>query len=64
MYHGFSKDFDLFAKYGKITEKIGADGKKHIWIEIERYYKRKKGVFEYIIDEDMTINYRYFKVKE
>jgi len=62
-YHAFSKEADLFAKYGKNEEKVGNDGIKRNWIELEDSYKGQKGIFEYIIEPDNTINHRFFRVK-
>lgn len=62
-YHAFSKEADLFAKYGKNEEKVGNDGIKRTWIELEGSYKGQKGIFEYIIETDNTINHRFFRVK-
>ncbi|MDY5481807.1 MAG: hypothetical protein SPG03_05400, partial [Veillonella caviae] len=62
-YHAFPKEVDLFAKYGKIEEKVGNDGIKRTWIELEGSYKGQKGIFEYIIEADNTINHRFFRVK-
>ena len=63
-FHSFANAVDAFAKYGKKLEIIGKDGIKRVKIEIQGSYKNHDGVFEYIIEPDNTVNYRFFKIKE
>lgn len=61
-YHAFPRSVEAYGKYGKVTTIKGGDGKKRKKVEISGSYKKKDGVFEFIIEPDgVTVNHRLFK---
>ena len=63
-YHSFPESVDAFGADGNTTTIIGGDGVVRLKVEIKGGYKKKEGVFEYIIEPDgKTVNHRLFRPK-
>ncbi|MEZ4912401.1 MAG: hypothetical protein R2774_16245 [Saprospiraceae bacterium] len=63
IFHAFPKSVDGFAtKFGKVSTRIGGDGKTYQLLEMSGSYGGKTGTFEYIKDANGLINHRFFKV--
>jgi RHS repeat-associated protein len=62
--HSFPEMVNHMAtKYGKVTTKLGADGKKYNWLEMKGSYKGITGTFEYVKDSAGKINHRMLNPK-
>jgi hypothetical protein len=59
-FHSFPKEVDNFGNLGKISEIKGGDGLLRTKVEIPGGYKGKDGVFQYIIENDNTVNHKIF----
>ena len=63
LFHGFPESVDGYAvKYGKLSIKVGLDGKTYQWLKLHGSYGGKTGTFEFIKDSDGVINHRFFNV--
>jgi RHS repeat-associated protein len=58
--HGFPLEVDNFAQHGKVSPLTGGDGIVRTKVELPGSYNGKDGHFEWIIENDGTINHRLF----
>jgi len=59
-YHGFPQSVDAFSGNGTVTQIVGGDGVTRWRLTIPGSYNGQTGVFEYIRNQDGTINHRLF----
>ena len=62
--HGFPKEVDNYASYGKQEIIKGGDGVERLKITLEGEYQGRQGTFEWIIEPDKSVNHRLFLPKK
>lgn len=63
-YHGFPKEVDNHAKFGRQETIVGRDGVKRTKVSVKGSYQGKEGDFEWIVEPDKTVNHRLFNPKD
>jgi len=60
-FHTFPDIVDNYGINGRVTSITGGDGVVRTKVEIDGWYMRREGTFEFIIEPDGTSNHRFFK---
>ena len=62
-YHGFPRIVDNYAGIGRTELITGKDNVKRLKVSLDGSYQKRDGVFEWIVENDKSINHRLFVPK-